>query len=150
MGTSGGLSPIVQQHGVPFKRIGKILVATDESQIEKLRAFQKNAKQNGVSRSAPSTYPQLMVYAAVVASTTTHCRAFSGRCMADSKSQQLQEISLERSLHMQVHLEWLERDEALKMEPKLHCVAALWSPNTAIVDSHRCRELPPGICAFAM
>ena len=34
---------------MPFKRIGKILVATDESQIEKLRAFQKNAKQNGVS-----------------------------------------------------------------------------------------------------
>ena len=25
------------------------------------------------------------------------------------------------------------------MEPALHCVAALWSPNTAIVDSHRCR-----------
>ena len=38
---------------------------------------------------------------------------------------------------IQVHLEWLEREEALKMEPHLHCVAALWSPNTAIVDSHR-------------
>ena len=42
------------------------------------------------------------------------------------------------AIPMQVHLEWLERDEALKMEPQLHCVAALWSPNTAIVDSHRC------------
>lgn len=42
------------------------------------------------------------------------------------------------AITMQVHLEWLERDEALKMEPQLHCVAALWSPNTAIVDSHRC------------
>ena len=40
---------------------------------------------------------------------------------------------------VQVYLEWLEREEALKMEPVLHCVAALWSPNTAIVDSHRCR-----------
>ena len=38
---------------------------------------------------------------------------------------------------LQVHLEWLEREEALKIEPHLHCVAALWSPNTAIVDSHR-------------
>ena len=38
---------------------------------------------------------------------------------------------------LQVHLEWLEREEALKMEPHLHCVAALWSSNTAIVDSHR-------------
>lgn len=37
---------------MPFKRIGKILVATDESQIEKLRDFQRNAKQNGVRMSA--------------------------------------------------------------------------------------------------
>ena len=42
---------------------------------------------------------------------------------------------------VQVYLEWLEREEALMMEPALHCVAALWSPNTAIVDSHRCRVL---------
>ena len=27
------------------------------------------------------------------------------------------------------------------MEPHLHCVAALWSPNTAILDSHRCGAL---------
>ena len=49
---------------------------------------------------------------------------------------------------MQVHLEWLEREEALRMEPELHCVAALWSPNTAIVDSHRCRELSSGLCSL--
>jgi len=30
----------------------------------------------------------------------------------------------------------LTRDEAMRMEPALHCVAALWSPATGIVDSH--------------
>ena len=43
------LEPYCQEHGIPFKRIGKLLVATDESQIQKLRDFQSNAKQNGVS-----------------------------------------------------------------------------------------------------
>ena len=30
----------------------------------------------------------------------------------------------------------LTRDEALAMEPSLHCVQALWSPSSGIVDSH--------------
>jgi L-2-hydroxyglutarate oxidase LhgO len=30
----------------------------------------------------------------------------------------------------------LEAQEALRHEPELHCVAALWSPSTGIVDSH--------------
>ncbi|CAK0783296.1 hypothetical protein CVIRNUC_006495 [Coccomyxa viridis] len=82
-GNLNRLEPYCREHGVPFRRLGKLLVATDESQIGKLRELQENGRKNGV------------------------------------------------------HLEWLEREEALKIEPHLHCVAALWSPNTAIVDSHR-------------
>jgi L-2-hydroxyglutarate oxidase LhgO len=33
-------------------------------------------------------------------------------------------------------LQVLERREALRLEPQLHCVAALWSPSTGIIDSH--------------
>ena len=51
---------------MPFKRIGKILVATDESQIEKLRAFQRNAKQNGVSVNALVYTCSMVPYAADV------------------------------------------------------------------------------------
>jgi L-2-hydroxyglutarate oxidase LhgO len=35
-----------------------------------------------------------------------------------------------------VELEWLERTQALELEPQLHCVAALRSSLTGIVDSH--------------
>src|SRR5205823_713327 len=33
-------------------------------------------------------------------------------------------------------LEWLSASEARSMEPELHCVAALLSPSTGIIDSH--------------
>ena len=33
-------------------------------------------------------------------------------------------------------LRWLDRDEALQLEPALHCTAALLSPSTGIVDAH--------------
>ncbi len=33
-------------------------------------------------------------------------------------------------------LKLLSADEAKEMEPELHCVAALWSPSTGIIDSH--------------
>ncbi len=33
-------------------------------------------------------------------------------------------------------LQWLSRDQALALEPQLHCVAALLSPSTGIIDSH--------------
>jgi L-2-hydroxyglutarate oxidase LhgO len=33
-------------------------------------------------------------------------------------------------------LEWLDRAQAQRLEPALHCVAALLSPSTGIVDSH--------------
>jgi L-2-hydroxyglutarate oxidase LhgO len=33
-------------------------------------------------------------------------------------------------------LQWLTREQALALEPQLHCVAALLSPSTGIIDSH--------------
>ena len=33
-------------------------------------------------------------------------------------------------------LEWLDQGQALRLEPALHCVAALLSPSTGIIDSH--------------
>jgi L-2-hydroxyglutarate oxidase LhgO len=33
-------------------------------------------------------------------------------------------------------LEWLDGEQARRMEPQLHCVRALFSPSTGIVDSH--------------
>lgn len=33
-------------------------------------------------------------------------------------------------------LQWLDAHQARELEPALSCVAALWSPSTAIVDSH--------------
>src|SRR5213075_1062080 len=34
------------------------------------------------------------------------------------------------------NLEWLSASRAQRMEPELHCVAALLSPSTGIIDSH--------------
>jgi L-2-hydroxyglutarate oxidase LhgO len=53
---------------------------------------------------------------------------------------QLQVLELERiraaALANGVELSLLSRTEALKLEPALSCVAALYSPSTGIVDSH--------------
>ncbi len=34
------------------------------------------------------------------------------------------------------NLEWISVSEAQRLEPQLHCVAALMSPSTGIIDSH--------------
>lgn len=70
-------------HGVAHRRCGKLLVATDESQMPKLTALQAQAQANGVA-----------------------------------------------------DLEPLTGSEARALEPQLHCVAALLSPSTGIIDSH--------------
>jgi len=70
-------------HGVPFRRCGKLIVATNEEQIPELQAIRKKAHANGV---------------------------------ADVVE--------------------IPAAEAMGMEPALHCVAALHSPSTGIVDSH--------------
>ena len=70
-------------HGVPHRRCGKLIVATDEPQLEELRGIQKKAHANGVT-----------------------------------------------------DVVWMSREQALALEPELHCVAALYSPSTGIIDSH--------------
>ncbi len=72
-----------RQHGVPHARLGKLIVATDESEIPGVEKIEAAARANGVG-----------------------------------------------------NLEWLSAAEARRLEPELHCVAALLSPSTGIIDSH--------------
>ncbi|WP_448190213.1 NAD(P)/FAD-dependent oxidoreductase [Azospirillum sp. sgz301742] len=70
-------------HGVEHKRIGKLIVATDEGQLARFEAIRKQAALNGVD-----------------------------------------------------DLRLLSAAEAIALEPNLHCVAAVLSPSTGIIDSH--------------
>jgi L-2-hydroxyglutarate oxidase LhgO len=70
-------------HGVPHRRSGKLIVATDDAQLAELEGIQKKAHANGVT-----------------------------------------------------DVVWMTRAQALALEPELHCVAALYSPSTGIIDSH--------------
>jgi L-2-hydroxyglutarate oxidase LhgO len=72
-----------EAHGVPYRRCGKLIVATSEAQVPELKAIQKKAKENGVGDVVE-----------------------------------------------------IPAAEAMRMEPALHCVAALHSPSTGIIDSH--------------
>ena len=69
--------------GIEHRRCGKIIVATDDSQVGELAAIKQRAAANGVG-----------------------------------------------------DLSWLTPSEVAGMEPAVHCVAALHSPSTGIVDSH--------------
>lgn len=71
------------ENSVPHARCGKLLVATQESQLPKLAAIKETAARNGVT-----------------------------------------------------DLEHIGSNAARAMEPELHCVGALISPSTGIVDSH--------------
>ncbi|MSQ88327.1 MAG: NAD(P)/FAD-dependent oxidoreductase [Betaproteobacteria bacterium] len=70
-------------HGVPHRRCGKLIVATNDAQVSELKAIQYKARENGVTD--------------VVEIPAT---------------------------------------QAMRMEPALHCIAALHSPSTGIIDSH--------------
>jgi L-2-hydroxyglutarate oxidase LhgO len=70
-------------HGVPHRRSGKLIVASENSQLGELEQIQKKAHANGVT-----------------------------------------------------DVVWMTREQALALEPELHCVAALYSPSTGIIDSH--------------
>ena len=71
------------EHGVPYRRCGKLIVATNDLQSQELNSIRKKAHDNGVN-----------------------------------------------------DLVRIEAAEAKAMEPALHCVAALHSPSTGIIDSH--------------
>ena len=68
---------------VPYNRVGKLIVATSEAQLEVLRGYQRQALRNGVG-----------------------------------------------------HLRWLDRDEALRLEPDVRCLAGVFSETTGVIDSH--------------
>jgi len=70
-------------HGVPHKKVGKLIVATDEKQTAKIEGIARQGEINGVEG-----------------------------------------------------LEFLGGNAARAMEPALSCVAALYSPETGIIDSH--------------
>ncbi|HYX65964.1 MAG TPA: NAD(P)/FAD-dependent oxidoreductase [Burkholderiales bacterium] len=70
-------------HGVPHRRCGKLIVATDEAQLAELLGILKKAHENGAS-----------------------------------------------------DVVRIPREQAIAMEPELHCFAALHSPSTGIIDSH--------------
>jgi L-2-hydroxyglutarate oxidase LhgO len=72
-----------EDRGVSYRRCGKIIVATDPSQLTALTQIVEKARAAGV-----------------------------------------------------LNLRYLTFEEALELEPNLHCVAALHSPSTGIVDSH--------------
>ncbi len=37
-----------ESHDVPYKRVGKLLVASEEYQLEKLQGYRETARKNGV------------------------------------------------------------------------------------------------------
>ena len=68
---------------IPFQRTGKVIVATESTDVASLRKLAVQAKANGVD-----------------------------------------------------DLQWLSRNDVLKMEPAVGCEAGLLSPSTGIIDSH--------------
>jgi len=73
----------LEERGVPHRRTGKLVVATDAEQIPRLRAILENAHRSGAHEVA-----------------------------------------------------WLEAGQVRALEPALRVVAALWSPETGILDAH--------------
>lgn len=74
---------MAEQRGIPHRRIGKLIVATDTSEIPALERLYAQGIRNGVA-----------------------------------------------------NLSLLDQTEAHKREPNIHAVAALYSPDTGIIDSH--------------
>jgi len=72
-----------EEHGLPYRRCGKLIVATNDGQVVQLIEILKKSRENGV-----------------------------------------------------IDVVEIPVAEALRMEPALHCVAALHSPSTGIIDSH--------------
>jgi len=78
------LYELCASHGVPHRKCGKLVVATNASELERLESILKQAKINGVEG-----------------------------------------------------VDIIEGADAKRLEPHLACVAAMRSPETGIVDSHR-------------
>lgn len=72
-----------ESHQVPHRRCGKLIVASDDNQLDTLKGIEQKAINNGVT-----------------------------------------------------DLQWLDANDVHELEPALHCVGALLSPSTGIIDSH--------------
>jgi L-2-hydroxyglutarate oxidase LhgO len=75
---------LCRQHNIPCKKIGKLIVATNEEELVQLKELFQKGQTNGV-----------------------------------------------------VGLKILEQDEIRKIEPEIFAIAALYSPETGIIDSHK-------------
>jgi L-2-hydroxyglutarate oxidase LhgO len=77
------LYPYLAERALPHRRLGKLIVATDDAQLAPLADLRRRGLANGIE-----------------------------------------------------HLHWLEAAQAISLEPRLRCLAAIHSPDTGIVDSH--------------
>ena len=80
---NGAMYRYCAEHHIPHKRLGKIIVATDQDEIATLEKYVKQGAINGVH-----------------------------------------------------DLAWITPAQVREMEPNVHCVAAIHSPSTGLVDSH--------------
>ena len=63
----------------------------------------------------------------------------SGKLIVATGDSQIPELkSIQQKAHANgvTDVVWMTRAQALALEPELHCVAALYSPSTGIIDSH--------------
>ena len=63
----------------------------------------------------------------------------SGKLIVAADEQQIPELQqIQQKAHANgvTDVVWMTREQALALEPALHCVAALYSPSTGIIDSH--------------
>jgi L-2-hydroxyglutarate oxidase LhgO len=78
-----------------------------------------------------------LLYEYCVAHGVPHRR--SGKLIVAAESSQLKELEkIQARAHASgvADVVWMSRAQALALEPELHCVAALYSPSTGIIDSH--------------
>ena len=62
-----------------------------------------------------------------------------GKLLVATQAEQLpalQALAVRAAQYGVIGLQWLSREQAIAMEPALACQAALWSPDSGIVDSH--------------
>lgn len=77
------LYELCEKVGIGYRRLGKVIVATNDAEIQEMEALYKNAEDSGA-----------------------------------------------------IGLRWLSRSELKRLEPNVEGAAALFSPNTGIIDAH--------------
>ena len=78
-----------------------------------------------------------LLYEYCVAHGVPHRRC--GKLIVAADEKQLPDLeAIQKKAHANgvTDVVWMAREQALALEPALHCVAALYSPSTGIIDSH--------------